>query len=197
MSKPLTFEQWWKLEEWGNCEGILDAERAWDARQPEIDAHKADVARWKSIAVQADEIIEKNDVEIDALRAKIKRVHYGPGTQDEIKHLGEQIQTLLDENKRLTRERGAVEAVALERASKLAGVKLHDSPMVSGVVSEYILGCITPAQSSALEQVKAEARLGAAEEIRKRFNAALSGYNFAQWLDSWCIELEAAAGRKS
>ena len=172
MSKPLTFEVWWKSEDWGNCEGILDAKRAWNARQPEIDAHKADVAYWRNIAVQADEIIEEIDVEIE----------------------------------RLTRERDAAEAAALERAAQIICAECHRGTCVEkvGKVIKHfhasaegnrhrhcdaheILESITPDQSSALEQVKAEARLEEARWHNTNWNPVWSAHRIA--------ELEAAAGK--
>jgi hypothetical protein len=140
MSEPLTFEQHMEgrnttmseynvaATAWSRCERQYKAE---------IDAHKADVAYWRSIAIQADEIIEENDVEIE----------------------------------RLTRERDSAEAAALERAIKTAKAtqfRCHaadDVDFHSGCVQtkESIIDNLgklrSDQQSSALERVKAQARL--------------------------------------
>jgi len=68
MSEPLTFEAYEKKIEHNSIGTTHDIRiETWNARQPEIDAHKADVAYWRRIAIQADEIIEENDVEIERL----------------------------------------------------------------------------------------------------------------------------------
>ena len=146
--------------------------------QSDIDALKAEIAKWKRVATHAADVADQMEPTIE----------------------------------RLTRERDAAEAAALERVIKTAKAtqfRCHaadDVDFHSGCVQtkESIIDNLgklrSDQQSSALEQVKAEARLEEAKWwlMRKWYIASsIEAERLRLEEQDRVAELEAAAGRKS
>jgi len=168
--EQLTFDAWWIKQEFRSTykESIFGpCGAAWNARQPEIDALKLELA--ESERISSGRLETMNALYAETAKLKI--------------------------------ELDAAETAALERAAIIAhectGWYEGKGDSVGDHAAEEIRARITPNQSSALELVKAQARLEEAKWWEFQLEIYVPRDTSVRALVARINELEAAAGRKS